>query len=54
MVWLYRLENTRVEFYIPTLKDGCLLRNLLLCQRGYLDGQKALIYAACGGQKQSK
>ena len=42
------------EKYIPTLKNGCLLRNILPCQRGYLDGQKALIYAACRGQKQSK
>ena len=48
------LKSKLLRVYIPTLKNGCLLRNILPCQRGYLDGQKALIYAACRGQKQSK
>lgn len=34
-----------------TLKDVSLLRNISLYQHGHLDGQKALIYAACKGQK---
>lgn len=43
------LKTQKLSVYIPTLKNGGLLRNILLCQRGYLDGQKALIYAACRG-----
>lgn len=54
-MWFCRLENTKVErVYIPALKNSGLLRNNSLCQRGYLDRQKALIYATCMGQEQSR
>ena len=48
------LKTRQLSVYIPTLKNGGLLRNILLCQHGHLDGQKALIYAACRGQEQGK
>ena len=48
------LKTQELSVSIPALKNGGLLRNNSLCQRGYLDGQKALIYATCRGQKQSK
>ena len=47
------LKTQELSVSIPALKNGGLLRNLLLCQRGYLDGQKTLIYAVCRAQKQS-
>ena len=47
-------HNSWEFVYIPTLKNSSLLRNILLYPRGYLDRQKALIYAACKGRKLSK
>ena len=45
------LKTQELSVYIPTLKNGGLLRNILPCQRGYLDRQKALICAACRVRK---
>ena len=54
IIRICRRETKKWGFYIFIFKNGGLLRNNSLCQRGYLDGQKALIYAACRGWKQSR
>ena len=53
----YGFADTKTEYlsvYISTLKNGGLLRNILLFQHGQIDRQKVLIYADCRGQKWSK
>lgn len=48
------LKTQELSVYIPTLKNGGLLRNILPCQRGHLGRRKALIYATCRERKQNK